>query len=99
MELRQLRYFAVLADELHFRHAAERLHITQSPLSLSIQALERELGEALFRRTSRSVELTEVGKSFRNDVAIILDRVSASVDNAKHVASGQAGHRQSPTGS
>jgi DNA-binding transcriptional LysR family regulator len=59
MNLRPLHYFVVLADELHFRRAAERLHITQAPLSLAIQALERELGTTLFIRTQRRVTLTE----------------------------------------
>ena len=59
MELRQLKHFLVVAEEHHFTRAAERLHIVQSGLSASIQALEEDLGAALFVRTTRRVELTK----------------------------------------
>ena len=90
MNLRQLRYFIVLAEELHFRRAAERLNITQSPLTLAIQELERELGGRLFHRTQRRVELTEAGAAFRSGAREVLDKMQASLQITRDLLSGES---------
>ncbi|MCE7002914.1 LysR family transcriptional regulator [Kibdelosporangium philippinense] len=66
MELREVETFLVLADELHFGRAADRLHVTQGRVSQLIRALEREIGGALFERTSRTVRLTALGEKFHD---------------------------------
>lgn len=65
MDIRHLRCFLAVAEELHFARAAEKLHIEQSPLSRAIKELEEELGVVLFARTTRSTRLTEVPPVFR----------------------------------
>ena len=91
MHVKHLEYFVVLAEELHFRRSAERLGITQAPLSLAIQALETELGARLFHRTSRSVALTEAGFSLMNDAKHILARIDLAKENVWQTVSGQVG--------
>ncbi|MBP1154278.1 MULTISPECIES: LysR family transcriptional regulator [unclassified Paenibacillus] len=91
MELRQLQYFLTVAEELNFSRAAERLQITQPPLSLQIQNLERELGFPLFYRTNRHVELTDAGKVFADEVRKMLDYLSRAVENAKRTHHGEIG--------
>lgn len=91
MELRQLRYFVAVAEELHFRRAAERLHISQPPLSHQIQALEAEMGCLLLARTRRRVELTPAGAAFLRDARAILAELDAAVATARQIHAGQTG--------
>lgn len=86
VELRQLRYFVAVAEELHFGRAAERLHMAQSPLSRAIRELERELGVVLFVRTTRHVELTPAGVVLLEGARRALAEVDAAIDDARRAA-------------
>lgn len=88
MEFRHLRYFVVLADELHFGRAARRLAISQPPLSLNIQQLEASLGVVLFERSSKGVKLTPAGVAFRESALRLLAETEQAKDRAQQVAKG-----------
>ncbi|AXK66266.1 MULTISPECIES: LysR substrate-binding domain-containing protein [Burkholderia] len=90
-DLRQWRYFATVADERHFGRAAERLSMTQPPLSQAIRSLEDALGVALFVRTKRSVALTAVGAALLPDVHRLLASADALPPLARRLARGEAG--------
>lgn len=91
MELRHLRCFMVLAEELHFTRAAERLHIEQSPLSRTIRELEAELGALLFDRNRRGTRLTQAGSVFLQDVHRLFSTLERARENVKAVSSGHLG--------
>lgn len=91
MELRTLRYFVTLAEELHFGRAARRLAITQPPLSLAIRALEQELGVVLFARTRRQVALTHAGATFLEQARAVLARAREAVQLAQAADRGDVG--------
>lgn len=88
MELRHLRCFIAVAEELHFARAAERLHIEQSPLSRAIKELEEDLGAQLFVRTTRSTRLTLAGKLFLENVPRVLTALQQARDSVKSAANG-----------
>jgi DNA-binding transcriptional LysR family regulator len=91
IELRSWRQFLTLAQTLHFGRAAQQLHITQPPLTLAIQQLERRLGAPLFDRTRRSVALTPVGAALVEPVRQLLQQAAALQVRARDASAGEVG--------
>ena len=91
MELRHLRYFVAVAEDLSFRRAAQRLHISQPPVSMQIRDLEAELGVQFFDRSKRAIALTAAGERFLLDARRILADAQQAGTTAKKVAAGIEG--------
>ncbi len=91
IELRHLHYFIAVAEELHFSRAAERLHISQPPLSQQIRGLEDELGVKLFERTKRQVQLTEAGKVFLERSYGVLTQLEQTIEVTQRIGRGEIG--------
>ncbi|HCI78391.1 MAG TPA: LysR family transcriptional regulator [Ktedonobacter sp.] len=92
MEIRHLRYFVAVAEELHFGRAALKLHIAQPPLSMQIRQLENELGVSLFHRTSHQVLLTEAGKAFLDETRAILAQLEEACRTTQRIGRGEVGY-------
>ncbi len=86
MEIRQIKCFVAVAEELHFRKAAERVGMAQTAISAQIRNLEQELGFPLFFRTTRHVSLTQAGSVFLNEARIVLERLENGVEAAREAA-------------
>ncbi|MFF4258277.1 LysR family transcriptional regulator [Streptomyces sp. NPDC001663] len=93
LEVRQLRYFVAVAEELHFGRAAERLGMAQPPLSRAIREIERQLGVTLLERTTRRVTLTSAGEVLLRDARTALDAVTAAARRARHAGQPEPGLR------
>jgi DNA-binding transcriptional LysR family regulator len=91
MELRQLRYFVAVAEELHFGRAAARLHMSQPPLSAQVQKLEREIGVRLLERSTRTIALTPAGELFYRRAREILSAAEAAEEEAREADAGRRG--------
>jgi DNA-binding transcriptional LysR family regulator len=91
LELRHLRYFVAVAEELNFSRAAERLHMAQPPLSVAIRQLEQELGAELLTRTTRDVRLTDAGRAFLEGARGTLAELDRSIVDARRASSGELG--------
>lgn len=91
MELRHIRYFIVLAKELHFGNAADKLFIAQSVLSRQLKELEKELGVDLFLRTKRRVELTDEGKHFLATADLLMSQLETEKNNLQKISKGYKG--------
>jgi DNA-binding transcriptional LysR family regulator len=91
VEIRQLEYVIAVAEELHFGHAAERMHVTQQSVSEQIRRLERELGTALFSRTSRRVVLTSAGETFLPEARRAVDAAQHALEVGRDAAQGHTG--------
>lgn len=91
IELRHLHYFIAVAEELHFSRAAQRLHISQPPLSQQIRGLEDELGVKLFERTKRQVQLTEAGKVFLERSIGVLAQLEQAIEVTQRIGRGEVG--------
>ncbi|MBF2077000.1 MAG: LysR family transcriptional regulator [Synechococcales cyanobacterium T60_A2020_003] len=91
MELRHLRYFIAVAEELHFGRAAERLHMAQPPLSQQIRQLEEQLGFQLFHRTKRTVQLTEAGTVFLDRCQQLLLQFDQAIQDGQQASRGEIG--------
>src|SRR3954469_9542100 len=91
IDLKQLKYFLAVAEEKSFSRAAERLHISQPPLSQQIMKLEAELGVKLFARTTRTFELTVAGKALMTEAADLLGKMRMTIDTIRQIDRGEVG--------
>ena len=91
IDLKQLKYFLAVAEEKSFSRAAERLHISQPPLSQQIMKLESELGVRLFARTTRTFELTVAGKALMGEASDMLAKMRMTIDTIRQIDRGEVG--------